>query len=60
MDNIASQVANLSINESNDNEVSYQNVLIIAIKVIVWIIDKKVVELTYKLKRQCRISNSFI
>ena len=57
MDNIASQVANLSLNESNDNEVSYQNVLIITIKVIVWIIEKKVVEFTYKLKRQCRISN---
>ena len=35
MDNIESQVANLSLNESNDNEVSYQNVLIITIKVIV-------------------------
>ena len=40
MDNFASQVANSSLIESNDNEVSYQNVLIITIKVIVWIIDK--------------------
>ena len=35
MDNFASQVANLSLNESNDNEVSYQNVLIISIKLMV-------------------------
>ena len=34
MENIASQVANLSFNKSNDNEVSYQNVLIITIKLI--------------------------
>ena len=35
MDNFASQVANLSLNESNDNKVSYQNILMITIKVIV-------------------------
>ena len=38
MDNFASQVANLSLNENNDNEVSYQNVLIISIKLMGWII----------------------
>ena len=51
MDNFASQIANSSLNESNDNEVSYQNVLIITTKLIVWIIVKKIVEFTYNIER---------
>ena len=51
MDNIASEVANYSLSESNDNEVSYQNVLIITTKLIVWIIVKKIVEFTYNIER---------